>query len=261
MTLDCPLRCPLVTCPDGSCANQTQFCPQQRYNSPGNGCLQGANDQFYCVCQQGYSGVACEFARCDPTSSDPYLACKCGWMCPLRAMPPQLDVFDNYTTAELVALNYRYHIQNGSNDVAMRYLQYSCAPYGPIIATWRAAASGSVLSACPYAKRGPRGQYLTLDRCINEQNEYGQVLSWNSFPDYNGNMVPCVWANVFAYDDFPVPCPNNRHCVSNLQQCAQLDKTDPLCHGKGVCRADGSCDFSGPVDVRLLRFTDDTRVY
>ena len=133
------------------------------------------------------------------------------------------------TTHQRPQINYQYSPQNGSNDVQYKGVMPNSAPWGIIV------------QVCPFAVRGPLGQYLLLPQCVESTDQFGRVAEWKTFYDAAGNPFQYVWNSTTEYNDFPVKCPNNRHCVASLQDCTQLDQTDPLCNGHGTCMADGSC--------------------
>jgi len=225
----CPFRCALFQCPDGRCAATADACAQTLYDCPGNGCLQATEEVYFCQCQGGVNGPRCEFAECVPGSTNPYLACMCGWEGPLAMRQPGVDLQQNYTDAQVAALNYQLEPKTGPGDVGPKYVVNT-------------HASGFVRFAqpqmCPYAVRGPRGEYLLERDCAIYDD--GIAVAWRTFYDLGGAAYQYVWTSPTAFNDFPVKCPNNRYCVSNLQECYQHD-FEGFCNGHGTCMSDGTC--------------------
>ena len=114
-----------------------------------------------------FNGESCELSRCNPTSINPYAACTCGWAAPLKMQPPS-------------TLIYAYY-----------YVFSDAAPFGvPIL-------------SCPPAVKGPLGEYLTLDKCVAETDQYGRVTEWTTFYDALNTSFQFKWADIDSYNDFP----------------------------------------------------------
>ena len=242
ISAQCPFACPFFQCADGTCADDAGGCAVL-YDCPGNGCLASDTDEYYCACDNGFSGLVCELDLCDPTSSNPYALCTCGNVPQLKAQPPMSTLFVNFSNPQLAALNRRNLPRNGSSDVQMLYLQADAAPFGV------------PLKDCPFLVTGPNGEPLTLQQCVLTQNSYGQVLEWTTFVGPDNATHQYVWTDIDEYyevtaaqssaprsaDEFPVRCATGQ-CVANEDECAMWANIQPLCNGLGKCRADSSCE-------------------
>lgn len=236
-------------CENGSCQNEP--C-ETRYNCDGNGCFQpDARIPFYkCACRIGWNGLDCETEYCkaitwdltifDEERPDPHSFCACGGPPPIKLKPSPSALLRkrNIGFAEYLSLNRLGLQRSNANDVRDIYIRSDFAPYG--VAITRVAQTGSLrfLTTCPYARKGPSGQYLQLEDDVEERNtSTGDVIKWRSYYDYDlRRNVTAIWSNEASFDDFPFRTPNGR-CVESKSYAINED----ICNGHGKCRADGTC--------------------
>jgi hypothetical protein len=239
-------------CNSGKCSSEECL---TYYNCNGNGCIQPDTriKYFKCACKEGYSGFKCEYKVCRPSingitefelqTPDPHTFCSCGYPNPLKFKPSRNNLAreKNLNTLKLLELNRLGMKRLNSLDVSNLYIRSEAAPYGvPIIVKRKTKSNVEIYSNCPYAHKGPNGQYLTLEDDVETRGKTGLVTKWRDYYDYElKRNVTYVWENEYSYDEFPYRCPNGE-CVSGSEYCLSSD----LCNGHGTCRVDGTCSCS-----------------
>jgi hypothetical protein len=236
-------------CEDGTCTNKK--C-ETRYNCHGNGCYQpDARNGFYkCACKEGWNGLACEVEKCkaivyditifDETLPDPHAFCACGGAPPIKEKPSETALLRkrNIGFAQYLKNNRLGRERNNVNDVRNIYVKPDFAPYG--VALTRIAQTGvfRFVTTCPYARKGPSGQYLLLDDDVETRDSItGDVTKWRTYFNYITKKNETIkWITEASFDDFPFRCPNGQ-CKESQSYCINED----ICNGHGTCRTDGTC--------------------
>ena len=226
----CPI--PLHRCPSGQCVADVDTQCVSHWFCYGNGCYQfggrdGADDEYGCVCDQGYAGPRCEFGTCRPDRHPERdnvpgdAICSCGGSPPLREHPPLAPLKPArgwYDTNGIQRL-WDHKVAQGME----RPLSAQFAPFGVVVKRTVVLANGQqIFTTCPFARRTASGAY---------------VLAWQDVRDGNP-----PWDNFTHYDDFPYRCPESYRCVASPSACPLDALLHPPCGGgQGQCRADGSC--------------------
>ena len=262
-------RCVDGSCaPSGACASQTQF------TCPGNGCVASETNLqvYYCVCDRGWNGVACEFHESvAPDITNPnfdwYSAGEC-YAPPQMQQQPALSNFRAYEVppglVTLVQDNRKFRPRTftstrvllpdgvtevySTTDVGWYNLRPRFGSGGyPYVRACRTPSGLTVYTDAPPAVLGPYGQYLLLDDCVRLRDEQGNVVAWQAFPSPHNGTVYIQWnlTQLYeaSYDEACVRCPN-RDTASDVAQCAL--STHVPCNGNGVCMADGTCECADP---------------
>jgi hypothetical protein len=250
-------------CENGSC--QDEECTTY-YNCNGNGCFQPDDRSrfFKCACQQGWNGLDCNVNACkaitwditifDENRPDPHAFCACEGPPPIKEKPSQdaLLFERNMGVARYLEKNRLGLLRNNVRDVRDIYIRPEFAPYG--VALTRIAQTGTLkfVTTCPFARKGPSGQYLLLEDDVEERDANGYVTKWRTYYDYDlkKNVTP-IWETEASFDDFPFRTANGR-CVETKSYAINQDD---ICNGHGTCQADGTC-LCSPGWVTFI-FTDE----
>ncbi len=247
----------LLQCKTGQCVDTITDCPAPRYDTPGNGCTRESTDslKFGCVCKPGFGGPDCMLQYCQPGDPvtgkiNPHAWCSCGPDPPICARHGTLThspARGYYTTAEILTFNRGGIPQTDAADVRWNRIGTSFAPFCVRFLRGINQGGKTLRTNCPFYKRGPFGQKLSLDDCVKTRNATtGLIEEWNTYKMANGSYEECQWKTPTSYDDFPYRCPLSNTCEATESDCYLLDVINPPCGKGGKCRVDGTCDcFEG----------------
>lgn len=264
--IDCPLQTCATTvpfqCPDGSCVATPDGCATL-YTCPGNGCVEQTDvsnlKAYRCACSPGYGGDGCQYGQC--LGATPYQLygvpaseeCTCGGPPPMREKPPILNIFQILNPQTIVQLNNRItgnSAPRSALDVDYLRIMPQNGPWGRVIRysyTYPGSALVSnkqrtIYTTCPFMRRGYFGEYIFLTDDVLTRNQVtGQVTSWRTYTNpFTGVSETFPWQNITSYNDFPYRCKNGQ-CVADESFCRVSEEFYPLCNGRGICNADGSC--------------------
>ena len=259
-------------CADGACRDTCVGTTS--YTCAGNGCVaSAANAQyFYCVCEKGWNGDACQYNTAVPVN---VFNPKFDFYTDIRSYaPPGLMIQPAESTFQAYAEPPPLEMVRVDNDklnpnagipgcVAWSNIMPKYVGGYPYPRKCVTPSGLTITTDAPPAIAGPYGQVLYLDDCVQTRDPSTNcVTSWVTFPAPGGASVQIIWTDVITCytvttnadgsvvqtapricDDFCVRCTNG-DVAGDVQLCA----SDPFlpCNGHGTPLSDGSCDCSPP---------------